>query len=106
MIRPQPELGSAVVPRMGRDAGRPMLVIGVVDENYVLVADGMLRRVCNPKKKKLKHLNWKNVVHEGVAQMFAQGDLPTDAQVRQAICDVFGCNDGRKERELVQKRCN
>ena len=40
----------------GRDAGRIHLIIEIIDENYVLIADGKHRKLEKPKKKKLKHL--------------------------------------------------
>lgn len=40
----------------GRDKGRLFAIIGRESENYVLIADGRLRTVQKPKKKKLRHL--------------------------------------------------
>lgn len=40
----------------GRDKGHYLVTLGVIDENYVLVSDGKLRKVDKPKRKKLKHL--------------------------------------------------
>ena len=50
------ELGSVVFSRAGRDAGRFFIVIEIVDDNYVMIADGDIRRLSKPKKKKIKHL--------------------------------------------------
>ena len=49
-------IGSVVRSRAGRDSGRDFLVIGILDEEYVLLADGDLRKAEKPKKKKIKHL--------------------------------------------------
>lgn len=40
----------------GRDKGRLFLIIGYQDEAYALIADGKLRKLEKPKKKKLMHL--------------------------------------------------
>ena len=48
--------GTIVLSKAGRDSGRLFIVVGRVDENFVLIADGKLRKVDTPKKKKLKHL--------------------------------------------------
>lgn len=40
----------------GRDKGRLFAIIGRESENYVLIADGRLRKVQKPKKKKLRHV--------------------------------------------------
>lgn len=49
-------IGQVVKSRAGRDKGRIFLVYGVVDEQYVYIVDGDLRRLDSPKKKKIKHL--------------------------------------------------
>ena len=50
-------LGHLVVSLAGRDKDIICAVVGVPDdEGYVLIADGKIRKVENPKKKKLKHL--------------------------------------------------
>ena len=53
---PQLMLGQLAKSVAGRDKGRFMVVIDIINENYVYVVDGDLRRVENPKKKKIKHL--------------------------------------------------
>jgi len=50
-------VGSVVRSRAGRDAGREFLVVGILDQEYVLLADGDLRKAERPKKKKVKHLS-------------------------------------------------
>lgn len=50
------ELGSLVLSLSGHDSGTRFAVIEIIDEDYVLVADGRLRTLAKPKKKKLKHL--------------------------------------------------
>lgn len=64
--------GSYVLSKCGRDRGRLFIVTGIdkigIDENkenkenienkiFVYLADGMLRKVEKPKKKKLKHVS-------------------------------------------------
>lgn len=48
--------GQFVLSIAGRDKNRIFMVVDTIDENYVLIADGMLRSINKPKKKKLKHL--------------------------------------------------
>lgn len=58
-------IGQVVRSKSGRDQNHVFLVIGKVDEQYVLIADGDLRRIEKPKKKKIKHLAKFNVIsHE------------------------------------------
>ncbi len=50
-------IGHLVVSLSGRDKGCICSVVGISDdEGYVFIADGKVRKVEHPKKKKLKHL--------------------------------------------------
>lgn len=49
-------VGSVVISKAGRDKGKKLVVVELVDEDFVNVADGGLRRVEKPKRKKIKHL--------------------------------------------------
>lgn len=53
------ERGSLVYSIKGRDKGNLFLVLKR-DGDFVYLADGDLRKVENPKKKKLKHVNKTN----------------------------------------------
>ena len=52
--------------KTGRDKDKLFIIIGIYDDQHVLIADGEYRRVENPKKKKLKHLNITNRVAEEI----------------------------------------
>lgn len=60
------EIGRAVQSLQGRDAGRCFVILQVVDDQFVLMADGLTRKLDHPKKKKVKHLHPKPVRMEGV----------------------------------------
>ncbi len=51
-----PSIGQLVRSRAGRDKGKLFLILDVLDDEYVLVVDGKIRKIDRPKKKKLKHL--------------------------------------------------
>lgn len=55
-------VGQVVKSRAGRDKGRIFLVLDIIDEQNVSIIDGDLRRLDNPKQKKLKHLIVYNTV--------------------------------------------
>lgn len=55
-------VGQVVKSRAGRDKGRIFLVYKIIDDQFLLVVDGDLRKLDNPKKKKLKHLIVYNTV--------------------------------------------
>ena len=78
-------LGSVVFSRSGRDAGRFYVVIEIVDDEYVTIADGDLRRVDKPKLKKIKHLKPQGDVIAKIADKLAEGKKIFDAEVRSAL---------------------
>lgn len=49
-------LGRIVLSTAGRDCGKHFIIVGIEDENHLILADGRLRRIENPKKKKLRHV--------------------------------------------------
>ena len=56
------EPGRVVLSTQGRDEGRYFIVLKVIDENFVLMADGLTRKLDHPKKKKVKHLRAKPIM--------------------------------------------
>ena len=56
--------GRVVLSTQGRDEGRYFVVLEVIDENFVLMADGLTRKVNHPKKKKVRHLRPKPILVE------------------------------------------
>ena len=56
MTRIEPGVGRVVRSRAGRDSGRLFLVVNILDDEHLLLADGDLRKVEKPKKKKIRHL--------------------------------------------------
>jgi len=49
-------VGDIVRALAGRDSERLFTVVGIIDENYVFIADGRSRKADSPKKKKIKHI--------------------------------------------------
>jgi len=48
--------GTIVLSTAGRDSGRLFAVVGTPEEGFRWIADGRLRGLDRPKKKKLRHL--------------------------------------------------
>ena len=78
------EIGRAVQSRQGRDAGRCFVILQVVDEQFVMMADGLTRKISHPKKKKVKHLHPKPYLMEGVAEGIASRQL-LDSDLRKFL---------------------
>jgi ribosomal protein L14E/L6E/L27E len=85
MTHAAPEVGRIVRSKAGRDAGRLFLAVAAFDEEHLLIADGDLRKVEKPKKKKIRHL-------EATAHRFevpAVGKLK-NAEIRKLIENATG----------------
>lgn len=80
-------VGQIVISRAGRDAGRKFVVVRVIDDLYVEICDGDLRKVEKPKKKKIKHLNITDDMAEGLTEKLKSGDRITNAEIRKALVD-------------------
>lgn len=77
-------LGQLFLSLAGRDKGIVCTVVGKSDdEGYVLIADGRIRKVENPKKKKLKHL--KPIDCDRISE-----EKLTNRFIREAISEYLG----------------
>ncbi|SHJ95953.1 hypothetical protein SAMN02745975_03315 [Geosporobacter subterraneus DSM 17957] len=78
-------VGQVVKSKAGRDKDRNFIVIDVVDEQYVLVADGDLRKLDHPKKKKIRHLAKYNIICEEVKNRLNSGEKITNLLLRREL---------------------
>jgi len=74
-----------VLSKVGRDKGRLFFVFDIVDKNYALIADGKIRRVDKPKKKKLKHLSFSTNKDTAIRQKILNGEKICDVQLRKIL---------------------
>ena len=49
-------VGDIVLALAGRDSERFFIVVEIIDENYVYIANGKSRKADIPKKKKIRHI--------------------------------------------------
>ena len=80
--------GDIVYSKAGRDAGKTLVVLSVVDENFVMLADGRLRKVDTPKKKKVKHLEKTGYKAEAVAEKLKEGLRVTNPDLKRALAEL------------------
>ena len=78
------EAGRVVLSTQGRDAGRYFIVLEVIDDQFVLMADGLTRKIAHPKKKKVKHLRAKPIVVNVDASTLPNRHLQ-DSDLRSAL---------------------
>ncbi len=76
------EIGSIVISKAGRDEGRMFLVVGEVDDDFVMVANGALRKMDRQKKKRRKHLKPTGRVVAEVKTRLAEGRPIEDHELR------------------------
>lgn len=78
-------IGQVVRSKAGRDKGKIFIVIDIIDDLYVLVADGDYRKLDNPKKKKIRHLVvYKSIINE-INKSIKNGDKIDNSFVRKAL---------------------
>ena len=53
--------GQIVISKQGRDKGLPFVVVAIEGE-FLYLADGKLRKIQNPKKKRPKHIQATNYI--------------------------------------------
>lgn len=82
------EIGRIVYSRAGRDAGSHYVVVELIGDTYVAIANGCLRKVDNPKKKKMKHLVARPEVIREIAQKHEKREPLLDADVRKALASA------------------
>lgn len=78
-------IGSIVKATMGRDKDKFFMVIGFIEDNYVLITDGRLRTVSRPKKKKLKHILVTKDIDLEIRGKILEGKCVLDAEIRKSL---------------------
>jgi len=81
-------LGQLVSSKAGRDQGKYFLVVNVLNEKLVQVADGRLRKVENPKKKNLQHLAVHRETAKELASKLQEKKPITNSEVREALLNL------------------
>lgn len=77
-----------VLSQSGRDTGRMMMVLDT-DAEYLLLADGRLRRIENPKRKKCKHVRFVAHCPEEWCLRLREGAKLSNSDIRRAIAQVL-----------------
>ena len=82
-MAPEIQKSDIVLSQSGRDQGRMMVVLDT-DADYLLLADGRLRRVESPKRKKRKHVRFVSHGQEELARRLREGAKLSNSDVRRA----------------------
>lgn len=81
-------IGQVIYSKAGRDKRRPFIIMGL-ENDFVYIADGKLRLVNNPKKKKVKHIQPTNAVNEEIALLIKSKSLIKDSDIRTALAEYW-----------------
>lgn len=81
------DLGSFVKSLAGRDKGQIFIVVGVED-NYVYIVDGDIRKVENPKRKKIKHVELTRYFDENIAERISKKNKITNQDIKRVIKEI------------------
>ena len=88
------EVGSVVISKAGRDQGRLFLVVEEVDADFVMVANGALRKLDRLKKKRRKHLKPTGRIVPELRDRLVNGPAVQDHELRAWLSE--------EEEKLVQ----
>lgn len=86
--------GQRVRSTAGRDQGRYFIVTQRIDDRFVWVADGELRRLARPKRKNVRHLE---IVDDGDAELTSrllQNGPVRDSDLRRSLEAWNGKHEG------------
>ena len=97
------DVGRIVFSKQGHDRGRWFMIVGLVDDKHVLIADGQTRKLEKPKKKQTKHLRAKPIRFVETAELLQNGKPVLDSDIRKAIA-AFATEEERKMMTTRQKK--
>jgi len=80
-------VGQVVYSKSGRDKGNPFVIVRV-EGQWLFLADGSLRKLERPKKKKDMHVQKTNTVLSEIKAAIEQNGRLSDADLRKALSVV------------------
>jgi large subunit ribosomal protein L14e len=77
--------GGIVRSKAGRDKGREFIVVKAPEGKFVLISDGSMRRMDNPKRKNIRHLEYDGTIVGILNEKFDNNAKVTNADIRKAL---------------------
>ncbi|WP_040953168.1 KOW domain-containing RNA-binding protein [Gorillibacterium massiliense] len=81
----KPQLGQIVRILRGRDTEKLAVIIGVVDERFILIADGDKRKFDQPKRKNILHVQLQDAISREVADSLRDTGRVTNGKLRFSL---------------------
>jgi large subunit ribosomal protein L14e len=81
----KPQLGQIVKILRGRDLNKFAIIIAIVDQRFLWIADGDKRKFDQPKKKNVLHLQLQDAISEEVVNSLLETGRVTNGKLRYAL---------------------
>lgn len=78
-------VGKIVISTAGRDIKKTFIVVGMLNENFVYIADGSLRKIEKPKKKKIKHLVFTEDICENIKRSIMSSEMVSNSKIENYL---------------------
>ncbi len=104
-----PLIGQVVRIMQGREAGQYAVIIKILEDRYVLLADGEKRKYDRPKKKNLHHIEVMDYISPEVQKSLLETGRVTNGKLRFAIAKFINevVTDLKKgDQHDGERRCN
>lgn len=104
-----PQVGQIVRIKQGREMGQYAVVINMVDNGYVMLADGEKRKYDRPKKKNMHHIEVMDYISPEVQNSLLETGRVTNGKLRFAISKFVNevVTDLKKgDQHDGERRCN
>lgn len=104
-----PRPGQIVLIKSGRDAGQYAIIIRLMDERFVMLADGGRKKFDRPKKKNIQHLQLLNYISPEVQTSLKETGRVTNGKLRFALAkyvNEFVYDMKKGESFNGERRCN
>ena len=88
-------ISDLVIPKRGRDSGKVFYVVGI-EEEYLFLADGRVRKIEKPKKKKLKHIDFAAKCEDRTALKLRNGEKVANSEIRRALAEYAARSGGEE----------
>jgi len=85
MHRSVPQVGQLAKVLKGRDADDVYVIIDIVDDRFVLIANGDKRKFDQPKRKNVQHLELQSMISSEVVQSLQESGRVTNGKLRHAV---------------------
>lgn len=78
-------IGKIVYSKAGRDKDQFYTIVSILNDEFVYIANGDIRKIEKPKKKKVKHLIFTDKVCEDIVNDIFEGKVVSNAKLRKSL---------------------